>query len=125
MEGSHAPEQNEQLKELNRRTQRPVASYIRDSSKMKDQPTAARLGFFFRHLDSADATVAADAFAEFAKATDAEVLSSKAQLKPSVLRKFILDPKTPVERLGVYAICSASATTATRPRFWRRRSATR
>ena len=81
-----------------------VAAYIRDSSKLKDQPTAARLGFFFRHLDSTDATVAADAFAEFAKATDAEVLSSKAQLKPPVLRKFILDPKTPVERLGVYAM---------------------
>ena len=81
-----------------------VAAYIRAGIKLKDQPAAARLGFFFQHLDSADATVAADAFTEFAKATDAEVLLAKAELKPAALRKFLTDPKTPVERLGVYAM---------------------
>ena len=41
-----------------------VAAYIRGGAKLKDQP-AARLGFFFNHLDSADATVAAGIFDEF------------------------------------------------------------
>ena len=81
-----------------------VAAYVRNVVKLKDQPVAARLGFFFSHLDSTDATIAADAFTEFAKATDAEILSSKAGWKPAVLRQFLTDPKTPVERLGVYAM---------------------
>ena len=81
-----------------------IAAYLRASAKLKDQPVAARLGFFFRHLDSTDAAVAADAFAEFAQATDAEVLLAKAEVKPAVLRKFLTDPKTPDDRLGVYAM---------------------
>ncbi len=81
-----------------------VAAYIRAGIKLKDQPVAARLGFFFQHLDSADTTVAADAFAEFAKATDAEILLAKAGLKPAALRKFLTDSRTPAERLGVYAM---------------------
>ncbi len=81
-----------------------VAAYIGASSKLKGQKVAARLGFFFEHLDSPDATIAADAFTEFAKATDAEVLEAKAGLKPAVLRKFLSDPKTPADRLGVYAM---------------------
>ena len=81
-----------------------VAAYIRAGVKLKDQPATARLGFFFRHLDSTEATVAADAFAEFARATDAEVLLAKAELKPAALRQFLIDSKTPVERLGVYAM---------------------
>jgi len=81
-----------------------VAAYVSASSKLKEQKVAARLGFFFEHLDSPDATVAADAFTEFAKATDAEVLEAKAELKPAVLRKFLSDPKTPADRLGVYAL---------------------
>jgi hypothetical protein len=81
-----------------------VAAYIASSSKLKGQKVAVRLGFFFQHLDSLDATIAADAFTEFAKATDAEVLEAKAELKPTVLRKFLTDPKTPADRLGVYAM---------------------
>ncbi len=81
-----------------------VAAYIAASAKLKGQQVAARLGFFFKYLDSPDATIAADAFTEFAKATDAEVLEAKSELKPAVLRKFLTDPKTPADRLGVYAL---------------------
>ena len=81
-----------------------VAAYLRAVAKLTGQPIAARLGFFFRHLDSSDATIAADAFAEFAKATDAEIALAKAEWKPATLRKFLTDPKTPLDRLGVYAM---------------------
>ena len=81
-----------------------VAAYLRAVAKLTGQPIAARLGFFFRHLDSTDATIAADAFAEFAKATDAEIALAKAEWKPATLRKFLTDPKTPIDRLGVYAL---------------------
>jgi len=81
-----------------------LAAYIRAAAKLNVQPIAARLGFFFRYLDSTDATIAGDAFAEFAKATDAEIALAKAELKPATLRKFLADPKTPADRLGVYAM---------------------
>jgi len=81
-----------------------LAAYIRAAAKLNGQPIAARLGFFFRYLDSTDATIAGDAFAEFAKATDAEIALAKAELKPATLRKFLADPKTPADRLGVYAM---------------------
>ena len=81
-----------------------VAAYVVATSKLNGQLVAARLGFFFKHLDSPDATIAADAFTEFAKATDAEVLEAKGELKPAALRKFLTDPKTPADRLGVYAM---------------------
>ncbi len=81
-----------------------LAAYIRAAAKLNGQPIAARLGFFFRYLDSTDATIAGDAFAEFAKAADAEIALAKAELKPATLRKFLADPKTPADRLGVYAM---------------------
>ena len=40
---------------------------------------AKKLGFYFAHIDSADATVATDAFLEFARASDADILKAAAK----------------------------------------------
>ncbi|MGL6095557.1 MAG: hypothetical protein ACRC7O_07155, partial [Fimbriiglobus sp.] len=68
-----------------------AAEYVAAAGKLPDDP-ARRLAFFFGHLDSPDATIAADAFLEFAKAPDAEILKAKPALAPAKLRKLIADP---------------------------------
>ena len=55
----------------------------------------------FKQLGSADATVAADAFAEFARASDVDILAAAKSFDALKLRAFIASPNTPVERLGV------------------------
>jgi hypothetical protein len=80
-----------------------VVEYVKAAAALDDSDPAKRLGFFFRHLSSADPTIAADAFAEFARAPDAEILKAAPGFDPAAVRKLIADPDTPVERLGVFA----------------------
>src|SRR6185312_16000248 len=47
--------------------------------------------------------IAADAFSEFARASDAEILKAAGQLDAAKVRKLIADPDTPADRLGVFA----------------------
>jgi len=80
-----------------------IVAYLKDAAKLDDADPAARLAFFFRHLDSPDATIAADAFHEFARAQDADILKAAKHIDPAKVRKLIADANTPAERLGVYA----------------------
>jgi hypothetical protein len=80
-----------------------VVDYLKAAAKLDDTDPAAKLGFFFKHIDSADPTVAADAFFEFARATDAEITKAAKTFDPLKIRKLIADPNTPPERLGVFA----------------------
>jgi hypothetical protein len=63
-----------------------------------------RLGFAFAHLDAQDSSISHDAFLEFAKASDADILRAKAQLDPAKIKRWLTDPATPSERLGVYGL---------------------
>src|SRR5207237_1981616 len=76
-----------------------VIEYLKTAAKLDDADTAAKLGFFFKHLDSADAAIAADAFFEFARASDAEIMKAAKLIDPAKVRKLIVDPHTPAERL--------------------------
>lgn len=80
-----------------------VLEYLKVASTIDDADSAKKLGFFFKHLDSADAAVASDAFLEFARASDVEILKASAQLDAAKVRKLISDPNSPLERLGVFA----------------------
>ncbi|QJX00949.1 hypothetical protein [Frigoriglobus tundricola] len=80
-----------------------VVAYLKGSAKLDPADSAACLGFFFKHLGSADPTVAADAFVEFARASDADIARSAKHFDPAVLRKLLADEKTPGERLGVFS----------------------
>jgi hypothetical protein len=64
----------------------------------------ARLAQAFAHLDADDSTVSTEAFLEFARASDAELAGAKGVLDRKKLRGWIADPKTPVDRLGVYGL---------------------
>ena len=80
-----------------------VIDYLTAAAKRDAKDPAALLDFYFKHLDSADPTVAADAFTEFAKAPDADILKAKAGFDAGKLAKLLADPKTPDDRLGVFA----------------------
>jgi hypothetical protein len=80
-----------------------AAEYLRSGLALDDRDRVASLLYYFRHLDSPDPDVAADAFLEFAKASDREIGAVGPKLDPVKLRKLLADPKTPPERLGVFA----------------------
>ncbi|MBA4066241.1 MAG: hypothetical protein C0501_21500 [Isosphaera sp.] len=80
-----------------------VLDYLKGAVALDDADPAAKLGYFFRHLDAADPTVAADAFLEFARAADADIVKAAGRFDAAKLRKLLTDPATPAERLGVFA----------------------
>jgi hypothetical protein len=78
-----------------------LAEYLREAVKIDPKDSDRLLAFAGKHLDNADADIAADAYMEFAKANDAEVLRSAKALAPEVIRKLIADLQTPADRLGL------------------------
>jgi hypothetical protein len=89
-----------------------VVEYARAAAAATDPDSAKQLGFFFRHLDHAEPAVAADAFLEFAKAADADILKAAPSFDRAKLRRLIADPATPVERLGVFSFLLGACGTA-------------
>ena len=81
----------------------PLIEYLKAAAKLEDKDPVAKLGFFFKHLDSAEATIAADAFVEFARSSDVDIIKAAKQLDPAKLRKLISNPATNIERLGVFS----------------------
>ena len=81
-----------------------VTEYLLGASKLDEKNAVARLGYYFKHLDSADQAVSADAFLEFGKASDADIVKARSVLDPTKVRKLFTSPATPPERLGVFAL---------------------
>ena len=90
-----------------------MPDYLKAALALDDRDRVASLLYYFRHLDSPDADVAADAFLEFAKASDQEIGAVGPRLDPSKLRKLLSDPKTPPERLGLFAFLLGACGTKT------------
>lgn len=77
--------------------------YLKKALPLDAKQKAGNLPFFFNYLDSPDPEVARDAFLEFAKASDQEIGQVAPKLSADKLRQWLQDPKTPPERLGLYA----------------------
>jgi hypothetical protein len=77
--------------------------YLRKALTLDARDRTASLLFYFDYLDAADPEVARDAFLEFAKATDQEIGRLAPRLSADRLRKWVQDPKTAPERLGLYS----------------------
>jgi hypothetical protein len=90
-----------------------AADYLRGGLELDDRDRVASLLYYFRHLDSPDPDVAADAFLEFAKASDREIGAVGPKLDPAKLRRLLADPKSPPERLGVFAFLLGACGTKT------------
>lgn len=81
-----------------------TVDYVKKALALGAKDPAGNLAFYFRHLDDADPEVARDAFLEFAKADDADIAKAAPKLDAGKLRTWVKDPKTPQQRLGVYAL---------------------
>lgn len=93
---------------------RPVRSkealeYLRVALEKHRQGKVAALLHHAAFLDHPDPVLAEDAYLEFARAKDDEVGEAARQLPPRRFRKLIEDPRTPAERLGLFAFLLAGS----------------
>lgn len=80
-----------------------VLDYLQGALAVPDQDRLTALQFYFRTLDSADPEIALDSYLEFAKANDREVGLVGPRLDAAKVRKILLGPQTPPQRLGLFA----------------------
>ena len=78
-------------------------AYVKGLMAADAKGTADVLRHCFDYLEGADREVAADAYLEFAKATDRDIAGVAPKLSAAKLRGWLKDPKTPEQRLGMYA----------------------
>lgn len=83
---------------------KPAIAYLEEAAKQTPKNHALNLAFYFRHLESEDSTIAADAFHEFAKASDRHIHDAATAYDRAKLRGWIADAAVPEERIGVYAL---------------------
>ncbi|MFO0969466.1 MAG: hypothetical protein U0793_28240 [Gemmataceae bacterium] len=84
--------------------------YLRQADAVRaKKDRGAALSFYARYLDHGDDMIAEDAFLEFAKSTDAEVGEAARRLDPKLFRKLLEDPKTPPERMSLFACLLAGS----------------
>jgi hypothetical protein len=80
-----------------------LVEYVKAAAGLDDADPVKKLGFYFAQLESPDPVIAVDAFTEFARASDVEILRARDRFNPAIVRKLIADPRTPTERLGVFS----------------------
>ena len=84
-----------------------VLKYLREAPRppVTGQPTEVQkwLRYHFDYLGDPEAEIAQDAFGVWANATNAEVHAAASTLAAERVRQWLLDPKTPPERLSLYA----------------------
>jgi hypothetical protein len=81
-----------------------LVNYLKDSVRLQGAPRIERLRHFFKHLDDANADIADDAYKAYSKFYAAELAEGAAAFDLVKLRKWILDPKTPPQRRGLFAL---------------------
>jgi hypothetical protein len=81
-----------------------VVEYLKGALALDGKDRSQTLLYYFRYLEHPEKEVAADAFLEFAKATDQEIGAVAGKLAPEKLRGWVKDPQTPAFRLNVYAL---------------------
>lgn len=78
-------------------------NYIR-MAPTKEASAKERLSYFIRFLEFSDRIIADDAYAEFAQAPYEDVAAIVDLMPRDKLRQWITDPKTPVNRLGLFGL---------------------
>ncbi|WP_299470134.1 hypothetical protein, partial [uncultured Gimesia sp.] len=69
-----------------------------------EEKTSKRLRYFIKFLEFPDQMISNDAYAEFANAPYEEITPLAKELPREKIRKWIVDPETPVTRLGLYGL---------------------
>jgi hypothetical protein len=81
-----------------------LVDYCKGLLAIKGKDPVKVLRYCFDYLDHPDAEVARDAHAEFTMATDQELRKVAQRLPGTRLRRWLQDPRTPRERLGLYGL---------------------
>jgi hypothetical protein len=81
-----------------------LVEYLRAAVAIPGHDRVRQLAYAFRMLDSTDPAVAADAFLTLGKASDTELVEARSVFEPQRLRRWLRDPQTPEERIGVLAM---------------------
>jgi hypothetical protein len=79
-----------------------IVTYLQGALALDPNDRPQALLYFFNHLDDAEPEIAADAFLEFARASDREVGQVAAKLAPDKFRNLLQAPTTPPERIGLF-----------------------
>jgi hypothetical protein len=82
---------------------RKMVAYLQGASALKDAPVGDRLHYYFKHFNSPEPEVAADAFNEFLRADFKNYKEMAKKLPAEKLAGWLKDPKTPPQKLGLYA----------------------
>lgn len=69
-----------------------------------ESPADERLGYFAKFLEFPDVAIANDAFAEFVNAPTKDIVAVAGKLSKDKLRRWLADPKTPVNRQSGYGL---------------------
>jgi hypothetical protein len=80
-----------------------IFEYLKSIQELDSKDHNKALQFYFGNLESPVPEIAADAYLEFAKATDAEVGRVTPRLDPAPLRRLLKSETTPSDRLGMFA----------------------
>jgi hypothetical protein len=80
-----------------------MVEYLSGAMALKAEDPSKQFAYFGRFLDHADPEISGDAFREFARAGDGEVVRAAKQLDPARLRKLVTNPQTPPDRLALFA----------------------
>ncbi|MFL5240758.1 MAG: hypothetical protein ACJ8FY_01505 [Gemmataceae bacterium] len=80
-----------------------AVDYVQGLVKIDPTDRSKLLLHCFNYLEHPDKEIAYDAYLELAKASDQEIGQIAGKLAPEKLRGWIKNPKTPQERLGLYA----------------------
>ncbi len=70
----------------------------------RDAPSARRLAYYLKFLESSDPMISNDAFAEFANAEYSDVEKLSSLMPKEKIRQWIANPQTPAIRLGLYGM---------------------
>ncbi|MFM7150950.1 MAG: hypothetical protein ACKO23_14005 [Gemmataceae bacterium] len=84
--------------------QKDSPEYVEQALSMTQRDPAQQLEFYFRYLDHADPEISRDAFFEFAKARDQDILKAGKAFSADKVRSWVKDPATPAQKLGLYAL---------------------
>jgi hypothetical protein len=80
-----------------------LIEYLKGATNVDAKDAAKILDFAGKYLDHADPDVASEAYLEFARSNDADVLAAAKRLDRKRVRKLLDDPQTPIDRLALFA----------------------
>lgn len=80
-----------------------MPKYLQGALALQKEPVSKKLRFFFEYLDNTDTEIAIDAYKEFGNADYKDFQPIATTLPAEKVAGWLLDPRTPQFRLGLYA----------------------